>query len=79
MRKLVSDLLLTLDGVTVFNAAVLGTIIKLRHEEVEADFSAHLAAEGAMLLGRVTYDEWAGFWPASTMEPFATHINSVPK
>jgi len=45
MRKLVSHLLLTLDGVAVFDAAVVGTIIKLRDEEVEADFSAHLAAK----------------------------------
>ena len=79
MRKLVSHVLLTLDGVAVFNAEVVGTIIKLRDEEVEADFSAHLATEDAMLLGRVTYDEWAGYWPTSTIEPFATHINSVPK
>mgnify|MGYP001577844584 CR=1 FL=1 len=79
MRKLVSHILLTLDGVAVFNAAVVGAIVKLRDEEVEADFSAHLAAEDAMLLGRVTYGEWAGYWPTSTMEPFASHINSVPK
>ena len=79
MRKLVSHLLLTLDGVVVFNAAMVGPIMKLRNEEVEADFSAHLAAEDAMVLGRVTYGEWAGFWPTSTIEPFATHINSVPK
>ena len=32
-----------------------------------------------MLLGRVTYQEWADYWPNSTNEPFASHINSVPK
>lgn len=32
-----------------------------------------------MLLGRVTYGEWARYWPTSTMEPFASHINGVPK
>ena len=30
-------------------------------------------------LGRVTYQEWAQYWPASTDEPFAGHINRVPK
>ena len=79
MRKLVSHLLLTLDGTAIFNTAAVEAIMKLRDEEVEADFFKHLADEDAMLLGRVTYSEWAGFWPTSTIEPFASHINSVPK
>lgn len=54
MRKTVSHLILTLDGVTVFDAAV-GTIVKLRDKEVLEDFFAHVAEEDAMLLGRVTY------------------------
>ena len=46
MRKLVSlTSSSTLDGVAVFDAAVVGTIIKNRDEEVEADFSADLAAK----------------------------------
>ena len=32
-----------------------------------------------MLLGRVTYQEWADHWPTSTSQPFADHINGVPK
>jgi dihydrofolate reductase len=79
MRKLVSHLLLTLDGTAMFSTTVIGAIMKLRDEEVEADFFKHVADEDAMLLGRVTYSEWAGFWPTSTIEPFASHINSVPK
>jgi dihydrofolate reductase len=78
MRKIVSHMILTLDGVAIFDAAV-DTIVRLRDKEVLEDFSAQMAEEDAMLLGRVTYGEWAGFWPTSTMEPFATHINSVPK
>jgi len=27
----------------------------------------------------VTYQEFASFWPASTDEPFASHINQTPK
>ena len=79
VRKLVSHLLLTLDGIAVFNTAVVGEIMKLRDDEVEADFFKHLADEDAMLLGRVTYAEWAGFWPTSATLPFALHINGVPK
>lgn len=79
MRKVVAHLIITLDGVVGFDA-VADAIVKLRDtEEVLADFFARVAEEDAMLLGRVTYDEWSGYWPTSTDEPFASHINSVPK
>ncbi len=79
MRKAIAHLIITLDGVAVFDA-VVDTIVKLRDtEEVLADFFAKVAEEDAMLLGRVTYQEWADYWPNSTNEPFASHINSVPK
>ena len=60
MRKLVSHLLITLDGVVQLDA-VVDTIKKLRAGEASADFSARIAQEDAMLLGRVTYQQWAGF------------------
>ena len=79
MRKLISHLIMTLDGVVVFDA-VVDTIMKLRDtEEVLGDFFPKIAQEDAMLLGRITYQEWAGYWPSATVEPFASHINSVPK
>lgn len=79
MRKLISHLILTLDGVAVFDA-VADSIVKLRDtEEVLSDFFARVAEEDAMLLGRITYQEWADYWPGSKVEPFATHINSVSK
>ena len=42
-------------------------------------FNSKVAEEDAMLLGRVTYQEWADYWPTSKTEPFASHINGVPK
>lgn len=79
MRKLVSHLIMTLDGVAQFDA-VAERIGKLRDtQEVLADFFAKVANEDAMVLGRVTYQEWEGYWPTSTVQPFAGHINSVPK
>lgn len=78
MRKLVSHLIITLDGVVQLDA-VIDTIKKLRAGEVSADFSARIAQEDAMLLGRVTYQQWADFWPTSTIQPFADHINNAPK
>ena len=40
---------------------------------------SHIAAEDTILLGRVTYQEWAPYWPTSTDEPYASHINNTPK
>jgi dihydrofolate reductase len=79
MRKVVSHTFVTLDGVAVPDA-VIDTIAELRNTpEVLDDFFARVAEEDAMLLGRVTYEEWADHWPTSTHEPFASHINGVPK
>ena len=35
--------------------------------------------QGAVLLGRRTYDEWSRYWPTSDEQPFADFINAVPK
>jgi dihydrofolate reductase len=79
MRRVRAHLIITLDGVVGFNA-VADTIARLRNrDEVLADFFSKVADEDAMLMGRVTYQEWAQYWPTSTNEPFASHINSVPK
>lgn len=79
MRKVVAHLVITLDGVVQLEA-VHDWLAKLRDtEEVLGDFFAKVAEEDAMLLGRVTYQEWANYWPTSTVEPFASHINRVPK
>jgi len=78
MRKIVSHLIMTLDGVVHFDA-VADAVKKRRNQEVMDDFNACIAQEDAMLLGRVTYQEWAGYWPGSTWQPFADHINGVPK
>ena len=38
-----------------------------------------ISAQSDVLLGRGTYDYWAGYWPSSDVEPFAGFINSTPK
>ena len=48
-------------------------------EEMGAVLSRMLDEQDAVLLGRVTFTEWAGYWPASTDEPFASYINSTQK
>ena len=53
-------------------------MIELRGGEQAKD-SSQVADEDAMMLGRTTYEEWADYWPTSTNEPFASHIDTVPK
>jgi dihydrofolate reductase len=76
MRKVVSGLFISLDGVT---EAPHKWQFDHFDAEMEETMSAHIAAEDAILLGRVTYQEWAHYWPASKDEPYATHINNTPK
>jgi dihydrofolate reductase len=38
-----------------------------------------IARQGAVLLGRRTYDEWSRYWPTSDEQPFADFINAVAK
>jgi dihydrofolate reductase len=79
VRRLVAHNFVTLDGVAVPDA-VIETIAELRNvEEVVGPFFARVAEEDAMLLGRVTYEEWAEHWPGLADQPFADHINAVPK
>ena len=38
-----------------------------------------LAEADALLLGRRTYEEFAGFWPQAGAEPMADRMNTIPK
>jgi len=48
-------------------------------EELARHEGEMLARQGAVLLGRRTYDQWSGYWPTSDEQPFADFINAVPK
>ena len=48
------------------------------HPDVVARKLAWVAAAGAHAMGRVTYEEMAGFWPTSTGE-YAKPMNDIPK
>jgi dihydrofolate reductase len=78
-REVVAHVLLTLDGVAKFEPAVQQAIMEMGEPQVEEHFARKVAEEDAMLLGRKTYEEWVNFWPTSEIEPFASHINRVPK
>jgi dihydrofolate reductase len=48
-------------------------------EEMGEALGRMLDGQDAVLLGRVTYAEWADYWPTSADEPFASWINGVQK
>jgi dihydrofolate reductase len=76
MRKVVSGLFISLDG-------VVESPDKWQFDHFDEDMmealGTHMATTDAVMLGRVTYQEWADYWPTSKDEPFASYINNVPK
>ena len=48
-------------------------------DAMEANLAATIATQDAVILGRRSHDEWAGYWPDSDIEPFASFINGVAK
>lgn len=75
MRKVAAGLFSSIDGVVEAPNEWQPSF----DEEMGAVLSRMLEEQDAVLLGRVTFTEWAGYWPNSTDEPFASWINSTPK
>src|SRR4029450_3728817 len=75
MRKVSAGLFSSIDGVVQAPNEWQPTF----DEERGAVLSPRLDEQDAVLLGRVTFTEWAGYWPTSTDEPFASWINGIPK
>ncbi|MBY8875040.1 dihydrofolate reductase family protein [Micromonospora sp. PLK6-60] len=75
MRKVVVYELSSLDGVAEKPDDFFGDW----DDVMDANLGAVIAAQDAVILGRRSYDEWAGYWPGSDVEPFATFINGVAK
>jgi len=76
MRKVVAQLFYSVDGVV--ERPDKGWAI-FPDEDTGDEMSGLMAREDDVLLGRVTYEEWAGYWPNSKDEPFASFINNVHK
>jgi dihydrofolate reductase len=77
MRKIVAGLFMTLDGVV---ESPEKWQLPYFNDEMAAALEAGMAASDAILLGRRTYQEFAGFWPDQGSDvPFADHINNTPK
>ncbi len=78
MRKVTAGLFLSLDG--VMESPERWQLPYFNDEMGEA-VGAAMAATDAMLLGRVTYQEFASYWPGVSAEeqPFAGHMNNTLK
>ena len=78
MRKVTAGLFVSLDGVI---ESPDKWHFPYFNDEMGEAVGAAMAATDAMLLGRVTYQEFASYWPGVSSEdqPFAGHMNNTPK
>ena len=77
MRKVTAGLFVSLDGVV---EAPERWQLPYFNDEMGEAAGAAMAATDAMLLGRLTYQEFASYWPVVSAEdqPFAGHMNNTP-
>jgi dihydrofolate reductase len=75
MRKVVAYELLALDGV----AEEPGNWVSDTGSALIDNLGRVIGTQDTVLLGRGTYDYWAGYWPTATVQPFADFINRTPK
>jgi dihydrofolate reductase len=75
-RNVVSGLFISMDG-------VVESPDQWQFDSFDSDLGeamgTFIANEDTILLGRVTYQDWASYWPTSNDEPYASHINNTPK
>jgi dihydrofolate reductase len=77
MRKIVSGLFITLDGVV---ESPDKWQFPYFNEEMGQVVTSQMDAADAMLLGRRTYEEFASYWPtADADDPFTARMNNTPK
>jgi dihydrofolate reductase len=78
VRKIVSGLFIALDGVY---EAPDQWHFPYFNDEMGAAVESQMAAADAMLLGRVTYEEFASYWPYQSSDEvdIADYMNNTPK
>jgi dihydrofolate reductase len=75
MRRVVAYELLSVDGVAEQPIEFVTDF----DDAMRENLGRVIATQDTVLLGRRTYDDWAGFWPSSDNQPFASFINGVQK
>ena len=77
MRKLTSSFFMSLDGVV---DSPHHWHFPYMDDEMALAVGKGIADADTMLLGRATYEEWAGYWPNQPAEaPMAEYFNTTPK
>jgi dihydrofolate reductase len=78
MRKVVASELVSLDGVM---ESPEKWSFQFHNDEMAEANEAGMTAADAMLLGRVTYQEFASYWPYqnSADQPFTDYLNNTSK
>jgi dihydrofolate reductase len=78
VRNVVASELVSLDGVMEKPEQ---WSFSYSNDEMEEANAAGMASSDAMLLGRVTYEEFAAFWPYQdrTEQPYTDYLNNTPK
>jgi len=84
MRKLKIIEYVTLDGVIedpgpAGDFKCRGWTVPFWNDEMAAAQSKELFASDALLLGRVTYEEFVAAWPLRSGDPFTDKMNSMKK
>jgi len=77
MREVVLQMGMSLDGYVASDREHPGVSVPEDAELVRWKLD-RVAKAGAHLMGRVTYQEMAAYWPSST-EPYAAPMNDIPK
>jgi RibD C-terminal domain len=78
MRKVVASEIISLDGVV---ESPENWSFQFHNDQMEEAIGEAMAASDAMLLGRVTYEGFAAFWPsqgADEDQRFAGYRNNTP-
>jgi dihydrofolate reductase len=78
VRKVVASELVSLDGLM---EKPQEWAFSYSNDEMEEANASGMASSDAMLLGRVTYEEFAAFWPYQdrTEQPYTDYLNNTPK
>jgi dihydrofolate reductase len=77
MRRVIASEFVSLDGVM---ESPEKWHFPYFNDEMGEEIRAAMAAADAMLLGRVTYEEWAAFWPTqSSDDEIVGYMNNIPK
>ena len=84
MRRIVAAEYLSLDGVTEDPGPAgeyehRGWTVPYWNDEISKWQTDQLFASEALLLGRVTYEEFVASWPLRSGDPFSDRMNSLPK